>query len=131
MNKKIDNTQSQTITTDGGAYVVGSVHAGGDFIGRDAYYGYTAEQVRVLIAEIRREDQPRVWDGRVPFMGLNSFREADAHLFFGRERLVDTLLERLGRARFLCVSGPSGSGKSSLVRAGLLHALHLSNNGWN
>lgn len=125
MNKKIEKIQPQTITTAGGAYVAGSVHAAGDFIGRDAYYGYTAEQVCVLIAEIRREDQPHVWDGRVPFVGLASFREADAHFFFGRERLVDRLLDRLGTARFLCVSGPSGSGKSSLVRAGLLHALRL------
>ena len=43
--------------------------------------------------------------------------------FFGREELVAELVARLGRARFLAVVGASGSGKSSLVRAGLLPAL--------
>jgi WD40 repeat protein len=118
-------TKDTHISTEGGAVVEGSVRVGGDFIGRDAYYGYTADQVRTLIAEVRCSDHPQTWDGRVPFKGLNAFREADAHFFFGREALVETLLQRVQRARFLCVSGPSGSGKSSLLRAGLFHALKL------
>jgi hypothetical protein len=120
-----DFETSTHIDTQGGAYVEGSVtlSGGGSFIGRDAYYGYTAEQVRALIATIRRADQPKTWDGRIPFKGLNPFREADAHFFYGREALVETLLERMRRVRFLCVAGPSGSGKSSLLRAGLIYAL--------
>jgi serine phosphatase RsbU (regulator of sigma subunit)/energy-coupling factor transporter ATP-binding protein EcfA2 len=56
-----------------------------------------------------------------PYRGLNAFTEDDAQYFFGRERVVDQLLERLGRERrFLAVAGPSGSGKSSLVLAGLI-----------
>lgn len=61
-----------------------------------------------------------------PFKGLEAFQQADAHLFFGRENLVDKLLARLrdGRGdRFLAVVGASGSGKSSLVRAGLIPKL--------
>lgn len=47
---------------------------------------------------------------------------ADAELFFGREQLTAQLVKRLGQ-RFLAVVGTSGSGKSSVVRAGLLPAL--------
>ena len=62
-----------------------------------------------------------------PFKGLRAFSEADAENFFGRETLVQQLLARLGEggdlSRFLAVIGPSGSGKSSVVRAGLIPAL--------
>ena len=58
-----------------------------------------------------------------PFKGLASFELADAEYFFGRERLVDELVARLAETPLLAVVGPSGSGKSSLVRAGLLPAL--------
>jgi len=59
-----------------------------------------------------------------PFPGLRSFRSDEKHLFFGREDQVGELLQRLRANRFLAVVGPSGSGKSSLVRAGLLPELH-------
>lgn len=62
-----------------------------------------------------------------PYKGLHAFEAADAHDFFGREALIGTLVARLGepgeRSRFLAVIGPSGSGKSSLVNAGLIPAL--------
>jgi len=58
-----------------------------------------------------------------PFKGLAPFETADAEYFFGRERLIDELVARLVGATVLCVIGPSGSGKSSLLRAGLLPAL--------
>jgi WD40 repeat protein len=62
-----------------------------------------------------------------PYRGLRPFAEADAAHFFGREAFVQRLLTRMGEsgelARFLAVIGPSGSGKSSLVCAGLLPAL--------
>jgi WD40 repeat protein/class 3 adenylate cyclase len=61
--------------------------------------------------------------GEPPFKGLEYFDEADAPLFFGRERLTEELIERLDATRFLAVVGASGSGKSSLVRAGLIPAL--------
>jgi WD40 repeat protein/DNA-binding SARP family transcriptional activator len=64
-------------------------------------------------------------DGPVicPFKGLASFQPADAAYFFGRERLIAELVARLVGAPLLGVVGPSGSGKSSVVRAGLLPAL--------
>ena len=62
-----------------------------------------------------------------PFKGLRPFEEADAADFFGREALTQQLLARLGEggdlARFLAIVGPSGSGKSSVVKAGLIPAL--------
>ena len=62
-----------------------------------------------------------------PYKGLRAFQEADAGDFFGREALTRRLLARLGEqgeaCRFLAVVGPSGSGKSSVVRAGLLPSL--------
>jgi WD40 repeat protein/energy-coupling factor transporter ATP-binding protein EcfA2 len=58
-----------------------------------------------------------------PYVGLAAFGPADAGRFFGRERLVEKLATRLSRQRFLAVLGASGSGKSSLLRAGLLPAV--------
>ncbi|MBI4926253.1 MAG: hypothetical protein HY835_00700 [Anaerolineae bacterium] len=61
--------------------------------------------------------------GDPPYQGLNSFDEEDAPRFFGREMLTARLAARLGEDNFLAVIGDSGSGKSSLVRAGLIPAL--------
>ncbi len=58
-----------------------------------------------------------------PYPGLRPFEPHEGEIFFGRERHTDRLLEILQRERFLAVVGPSGGGKSSLVRAGLLPAL--------
>jgi WD40 repeat protein len=62
-------------------------------------------------------------EGICPFKGLASFEPVDADYFFGRERLVAELVARLVGATFLGIVGPSGSGKSSVLRAGLLPAL--------
>jgi tetratricopeptide (TPR) repeat protein len=59
-----------------------------------------------------------------PYPGLRAFEAEEDHLFFGREREVDELLRRLRSTRFLAVVGTSGSGKSSLVRCGLISALY-------
>jgi hypothetical protein len=59
-----------------------------------------------------------------PFPGLRPYEPEEDHLFFGRETETDDLLRRLGSARFLPVIGTSGCGKSSLVRCGLIPALH-------
>ena len=59
-----------------------------------------------------------------PFPGLRPFEPEEDHLFFGRERHVNELLKRLRSNRFLAVIGGSGSGKSSLVRAGVIPSLY-------
>src|SRR3974390_871170 len=58
-----------------------------------------------------------------PFPGLRPFVQAEDYLFFGREEQTLELLARLGKHRFVAVVGTSGSGKSSLVRCGLLSEL--------
>jgi WD40 repeat protein/class 3 adenylate cyclase len=58
-----------------------------------------------------------------PYKGLVPFDADDADVFFGREQLVDELVDRLDEAPFLAVVAPSGNGKSSLVRAGVVPEL--------
>ncbi len=58
-----------------------------------------------------------------PFPGLRPFEFDESHLFFGRDGQSEQLIGKLSRTRFLAVVGTSGSGKSSLVRAGFLPAL--------
>ncbi|MFB7087024.1 WD40 repeat domain-containing protein [Streptomyces sp. NPDC056296] len=62
-------------------------------------------------------------DTRPPYRGLTRYEPDDAALFFGRDRLVGRLTELTRRHRFTAVFGPSGSGKSSLLRAGLIPRL--------
>jgi energy-coupling factor transporter ATP-binding protein EcfA2 len=59
-----------------------------------------------------------------PFPGLRPFESDEDHLFFGREKEINDLLRRLRSSRFVSVVGTSGSGKSSLVRCGLIPSLH-------
>ncbi|WP_405867026.1 helix-turn-helix domain-containing protein [Streptomyces sp. NBC_00005] len=66
-----------------------------------------------------REDD----DAEPPYQGLARFEPDDHDRYFGRDRLVDALLQRVHDHRFTAVFGPSGSGKSSLLRAGLIPAL--------
>ena len=61
-----------------------------------------------------------------PYKGLLYFREEDATFFFGRQGTVDQLLRTTTNNNFLAVVGASGSGKSSVVRAGLIPALRRS-----
>ena len=60
---------------------------------------------------------------RNPYKGLRAFQETDAADFYGRDGLIDELLAAVSRHRLVGVVGPSGSGKSSVVRAGLVPAL--------
>jgi transcriptional regulator with XRE-family HTH domain len=86
-----------------------------------------------LAQSARQEDVPA--PGIPPYKGLLFFDESDAELFFGRETLTAHLADRVAdlimdsSSRFLAVVGASGSGKSSLVRAGL--AVTLKRAGWD
>ena len=68
-------------------------------------------------------EHPPAYDPGQPFRGLSPFRAEDREFFFGRETLVQELLAKLKAYNFLAVLGPSGSGKSSVVLAGV--APHL------
>jgi hypothetical protein len=76
----------------------------------DIYKGYTVEQVSLLLTQIRSQFQPRPFDGRCPYKGLDVFEEEDAGLFFGRARLVEDLVGRVRDSRTVFLTGPSGSG---------------------
>ena len=58
-------------------------------------------------------------EAEIPYLGLAAFQPGDAGRFFGREKLLSELTGKLARRRFVGVFGASGSGKSSLLRAGL------------
>jgi len=66
---------------------------------------------------------PELADALCPYVGLDAFSESEQGIFFGRERLAEEAARLLTRSRLLAVVGPSGSGKSSLVLAGLLPML--------
>lgn len=93
-----------------------------DAAARYATAGAFAKALRAGTAAV-----PRPLPARNPYKGLRAFQEIDADDFFGRERLVRSLVDRLtvpgDSGRLVAVVGPSGSGKSSLVRAGLIPAL--------
>lgn len=66
-------------------------------------------------------------EAKNPYKGLRAFQQADATDFFGRSNMIDRILKRLDEntveSNFLAIVGPSGSGKSSLVKAGVIPAL--------
>jgi WD40 repeat protein len=123
MDNEGDPNESNT-QADGNGIAIGRINIGGDVSGDITIgHGYTAKQVSILLEQISATFQPKPFDGRCPYKGLDVFEEEDAELFFGREKLVEDLVARIKVSRTLFVTGPSGSGKSSLVRAGLIHAL--------
>jgi WD40 repeat protein/energy-coupling factor transporter ATP-binding protein EcfA2 len=67
--------------------------------------------------------EPPPYDSRSPFRGLESFRPEDKEFFFGREQLTNQLVKKINEHPFLAVLGASGSGKSSLVMAGVIPSL--------
>ncbi|MFJ7167332.1 hypothetical protein ACIQUV_17700 [Streptomyces globosus] len=78
------------------------------------------------LADLRRSRTPRAARGVVPYRGLARFEEHHADWFFGRDRLRDAVVERLladGPDMPHLLVGASGSGKSSLLRAGVLPVL--------
>ncbi|MEB3825980.1 nSTAND1 domain-containing NTPase, partial [Phormidium sp. CCY1219] len=73
--------------------------------------------------EPSREREKAVVTGKNPYKGLAAFQKEDAPYFFGRQKLTKTLVNRIHDHSFLAVLGISGSGKSSVVRAGLIPEL--------
>ncbi|NWL17667.1 transcriptional regulator [Pseudoalteromonas sp. Scap03] len=79
--------------------------------------------------------QVNTWQGGSPFLGLSAYNPTDTHLFFGRNHAISRLLESVSnqvtlQRAFCLILGPSGSGKSSLVNAGILPKL-LDERGYN
>jgi serine phosphatase RsbU (regulator of sigma subunit) len=88
-----------------------------------------AEQIRHLVEGLRNSSCSQAvipaeyWNTHSPFRSLQTFSPEDSWLFFGRDQDTEELLTRLGRAPAMVVVGNSGSGKSSLIQAGLIPAL--------
>ena len=80
---------------------------------------------QALGIDVVTADLPSEPDGDVrnPYLGLRAFQERDAADFFGRDAIIDELVELVEERPLVAVVGPSGSGKSSVVRAGLLARL--------
>src|SRR5437764_2651912 len=66
----------------------------------------------------------KMQDQTIPFKGLDSFNETDASFFFGREKDREMITTNLPVERLTVIYGPSGVGKSSLLRAGVVSQLH-------
>jgi len=86
---------------------------------------YRAQRIPpdAILAEFDPSLAPELLDSLCPYVGLNPFQESDKENFFGRQRLLENLLNGLKEKCLLVVIGPSGSGKSSLILAGLVPAL--------
>ncbi|MCC6605370.1 MAG: SUMF1/EgtB/PvdO family nonheme iron enzyme [Anaerolineae bacterium] len=81
------------------------------------------ETPEAVLLEYDATSQPEIPDSRCPYIGLDSFGEANKHLFYGRDQLIRELLDQVMENRLVTAVGPSGSGKSSVVLAGLLPRL--------
>ena len=87
-----------------------------------------------LLAAVRREalDADAVRNAICPYKGLDAFGEEDAELFFGRDKEAEELLTTVREHNIAAVIGRSGTGKSSLARAGLLPRLRRrGQSGWD
>ncbi len=101
-----------------------------DNLGGEGKEAKSRELVQYLVRHGRLAELERVATdldllpagSEAPYLGLHTFTESEQHLFFGREALVSALRQQTHRA-LLAVVGASGSGKSSVVRAGLIPAL--------
>ncbi len=67
--------------------------------------------------------QPEIPDERCPYIGLNAFDDSNEHLFYGRSQLISDILNQIMVNRLVAAIGPSGSGKSSVILAGVLPRL--------
>ncbi|MEN3164460.1 tetratricopeptide repeat protein [Tistrella mobilis] len=102
--------------------------------GRDVGLAWLVRRLTEITLQSRAHlDLPR---GTVPFPGLPAFEETQAAVFFGRDAEILDLMERLrqirtsGGARLITLLGASGSGKSSLLRAGLVARLRYDRDNW-
>jgi len=88
-------------------------------------YSYGNEPPESILAPFSENDAKvlALHNDLCPYRGLDAFGEAEQKDFFGRKNLINHLVARLESERFLAILGPSGSGKSSLVMAGLIPQL--------
>ena len=88
-----------------------------------AIEAFAQDAIRELVGGEEAPEPVELVDVANPYMGLRPFDQTDAALFFGRDRMISTVLARLVEEPGLLVVGPSGCGKSSLVGAGVVPGL--------
>jgi len=98
---------------------------------KDQRFGSARELLEALEPLLPGRYVRRLRSDESPYAGLKSFQESDAHRFFGRSRDVAAAVTRLRDAPLLGIVGPSGVGKSSFVRAGIVPALKVSGEQWS
>jgi len=114
MSDPVTNDKPVEVTTPGDSYSLS-----GDF--RGAVINIKSTIIGAAEAQELENLPPE--PGESPYQGLQYFDEKDSDRFFGRELLTAKLVNRLSQTRFLAIIGASGSGKSSLIRAGVIPAL--------
>ena len=132
---ELENTPH--VQADHGGLAIGGINIGGDLSGKVTIasgdnYDLSGDFRGAVInikstvvsnAEVKDIENLPPEPGEPPFQGLQYYDEKDADRFFGREVLVAKIVSRLANSHFLAVIGASGSGKSSVVRAGVIPAL--------
>lgn len=81
------------------------------------------ETPEAILIDFDLNSQEPIPDHLCPYVGLEAFNEKNNHLFFGRSGLIKTLVEKINTNQLVAAIGPSGSGKSSAILAGLIPRL--------
>ncbi|NJK67511.1 MAG: PDZ domain-containing protein [Microcoleus sp. SU_5_3] len=119
MNQPIPDPQSQAQGN-----LIQDTNVGGNLIFAPVQIGTKIETQIVQISVAKVTQQPLIKTS--PYQGLKKFNFKDRERFFGRDKLIARLFEAVNRSNLSLVLGASGSGKSSLVRAGLMPELSKS-----
>ncbi len=116
------NESDIVIDADGNAHVTGwGVTPTDEVLAAD-------DEAMALLSARLGVDRPLPSGSRPnPYRGLAAFHETEARWFFGRERVVEELIETVTERPFVTIIGASGSGKSSLMGAGLAAAVRAGN----
>nr|WP_322715950.1 caspase family protein [Nostoc sp. ChiQUE02]MDZ8228805.1 caspase family protein [Nostoc sp. ChiQUE02] len=96
--------------------------------GQEAIYMGGGRSITLVCYESKKPVVSAVVRDECPYRGLEAFEKQHEQFFFGRKLVVEEILKKLAQAQFVPIIGASGSGKSSVVRAGLIP--QLENNGW-
>ena len=113
-----EDYNKQNVNAEDNSLAVGDIRVGGNA-------GNISITNTTNIYNSKEDTSPKMEapaEGESPYMGLRYFDTSDADLFFGRQALTRELAERVSKESFLAIVGASGSGKSSVARAGLIPA---------